>query len=143
MESVRNWVSAKRAGINDPDHRRAIDALELLLNNETSPTEAAKAIATTYQASLVYKSGPTTNEPEDPNKVFQFWVLLLCDAIRTLAGDDSVLERMVALLVELSMRPDVKCADGSAKKHISQKIYWRDLPCWPAAFAEYGLRTSE
>lgn len=122
------------AETSDSEHHQAIDALALLLENQESPADTAKAFTMVYENSIKTADRPTNVDSR--NKVHTFWALWMCDAIRTFEGAS---KRLVDLLVEVSRQPDIIGIDRSPKKHIDGSIYWRDLPSWSFDFAEHGL----
>ncbi|WPH04781.1 Hypothetical protein R9X50_00767600 [Acrodontium crateriforme] len=127
----------KCASTEDADHRQAIDALAALLENEASPVETAKAIASAYDDYLLAMPDPKNN-----NKVYIFWVLYMCHAIRNF-GDAAVQGCLINLHKAMSELPDVNNLDGSIRRGPGGAIYWRELAYWPFAFVDHGLQYND
>lgn len=138
--TVQEWGSEQRAATDDDDHIQAINALVSLLENQASPTDAAKEITSAYEAWLRESPGPT--EHLYSNQVYYFFSFYFVDAIAAF-GDVKSRDLLIELLKEISEIPDVKDVDGSSKKHESDAVYWRDLPTWPFAFAYDALGYNE
>lgn len=134
MISVQNWKIARCAETEDTDHIRAIDALASLLEGDTSPSEAAEAITKTYGPSLKAIEGPWKDPHWYHNKVTEFWVLYMSNAIRSF-GSTEEHERLFELLIEISRQPDLEDDDGMVVKSIHHKTFWVDLPGWAGQVA--------
>ena len=129
MISVQDWKTAKCADTKDTDHTKAIEALTSLLEGDTFPSDAAKAITKTYEASLKVFRRPWKDPHRYHNKVTEFWVLYMSNAIRSF-GSAEEHERLFELLVEISRQPDLEDDDGMVVKSIDHKTFWVDLPGW-------------
>lgn len=138
--TVQEWGILQRAATDDNDHVQAINALVSLLEEQASPTDAAKEITSAYEVWLRESAKPT--EHLYSNKVYYFFSFYFIDAIEAF-GDVKSRDLLIELLKEISERPDVKDIDGSLKKHESGAVYWRDLPTWPFAFGYDALGLNE
>ena len=101
MDPVQEWVSSMQGSTNDQHHTQAINGLDSLVSNQTSPTETAQMITNAYQGFLEADPSPTTTEDSKRNKVSTFWALYMCHAIWT-SGSATERERLVNLLVQIS-----------------------------------------
>jgi hypothetical protein len=106
-----------------------MDAIAKLLESLATPVETARAITEIYRPSL---------EANVHDKLDNFWVLCLCDAVRTF-GSESDRQKLLDLLDEIAKQFDVKGSDGAIQMTTAGKVYWRDLPHWQFNLCEYGL----
>jgi hypothetical protein len=138
MVSVQDWKTVKCAETEDADHIRAIEALASLLEGNTSPSDAAKAITKTYEASLKAIEGSSKKGLWYNTKVHQFWGIYMSNAIRSF-GSAQDHERLFELLVEISGQDNLEDYDGIVMTSIDHKTFWVDLPGWGRHFVDDGL----
>ena len=129
MVSIQDWKTTECAQIDDSDHVEAIETLASLLEGDITPTDAAKMITKTYEASLKAIEGFWKDEHYHITKVHDFWSRYMTGTIRSF-GSAEERERLFELLIEISRQPDLEDHDGMVMKSIDQKIFWSDLPGW-------------
>jgi hypothetical protein len=100
MVSVQDWKAARCETTEDTDHIRAIEALASLLEGDTSPSDAAKAITGAYEASLKAIEGASREGLWYNNKVHHFWGIYMANAVRCF-GSAVNHECLYELLVEI------------------------------------------
>lgn len=135
MVSVQDWKRAVLSQTGDIDHTCAAEALAELLEGSSSPLDTAKKITTIYEPpSATRKERGQDGENE---KVTEFWITHMCDAISTF-GELDKQDRLIDLLVDMSRQDDVRSCDDVLKGG-GGSIYWRGLPEWEWQFSHYGL----
>jgi hypothetical protein len=132
LATVQDWTKSRRDQLTASDYLAAIDALAMLLDGSESPSATAATITRAYSH---YVEQPLKNS--DSDRVQRFWGIF-CDAARTFGSAQS---RLIGLLHEISMQPDMKTTDGSLAKAPNGRIYWRDLPGLPFALCDDALRS--
>lgn len=138
MVSVRKWKRAVLAQTEDTGHIYAAEALAELLEGSSSPVDIAKRITTIYEPPRATRKERGQNGENE--KVTEFWVTHMCDAISTF-GELDKQDRLIDLLVEMS-RQDVVGSRDDVSKGGGGSNYWRDLPEWEWQFSHYGLGES-
>ena len=129
--SLEAWADTARRGDyrEAPEHQGAIDVIKTLLEGTIDSDRAATMIASLYnpliKRGLKFSPVPTLWE-------------IICDAIRALAGNKDIAERLVRLLNSISKLPDVKSEHDNAVSPVRGR-YWRDLPHLGIMFRENAI----
>ena len=72
-------------------------------------------------------------------KIRQFWCIF-SSAARTLGREHGVAARLVHLLIAIHDLPDlVEPLPGRIVPNLDGAVYWKDLPGFGLAFADYGI----
>lgn len=109
-----------------PDQQIAIGILRAILRNETSPTQAARDVASTYAPGMRKETG-------QPGYAYCFWDLF-CHCVRHVGSSAEHSEQLADLLHSIIDLPDLLDDDGRPVTAPGGLRYWRDLPhfgwCW-------------
>lgn len=133
--SVQAWADASRNAEyhSDPEHQRAIDTVQNLLESKTDSDSAARRISTLYEPLIKRRTGSSS-------PVAILWAII-SDATRVLGGNTDISTHLVDLLQCISKLPDVVDEHGhditAAWK--SAGVYWKGLPEFAMIFREYGI----
>ncbi len=134
--SIEDWAKAALQSPYRQSHEQqlAIHTLESLFYGTTGAETAATTIASLFDPLL--KHGFTVSP------VFELWVSI-CEAIRTLGGNQDIDGRLIELLNAIAKLPDVKDQSGRAIGPGGgfSGVYWRDLPGFAITFREYAMGT--
>lgn len=130
LATVQDWTKVRRERVAASDHLDAIDALAMLLNGSESPSAAAAIITKAYSS---YVEQPVKNSDND--RVLPFWTML-CDAARMFGSAQS---RLIELLHEISLQPDMSATNRPLATYPGGLIYWLDLAGFPFALCDDAL----
>ncbi|KAM0805367.1 hypothetical protein BDR22DRAFT_817322 [Usnea florida] len=125
--SVEAWAETAHRNEyrQDPEHQHTIDIVKDLLEGKTDSDGAANTVASIYS--------PRLKRGFDAILISTLWDIV-CDAGRTLGGNTDIADRLVSLLVSISVLPDLMDEHGNASA-----VRWRDLPEFAIKFREYVI----
>ena len=135
--SVEAWADAARRHKYRQDfvYQRTIDTFQNVLECKTAANTAAATISSLYE--------PLIKRDPHSSPVGPVWAIL-CDAVRTLGGNNDLTQRLVDLLISISELPDVTDDHGNPifAEWQSRGGYWRILPGFGWIFKEHAMGKS-